>query len=155
MGVESEIDDIDRTAHESLVSLSKRIQPVMAFRKVRKPTEGGFELIQDGITHHYVETFPDDKKATLLFVDQRDLSQNTFLIDPKPLAIAKDLIPLAQITTYHTGDFFFKPSAAEVLEQIPDDYLEKTVAYLVNSTDDLIALGGIHEVTTQLYTKHT
>ena len=102
--------------------------------------------------------------SNLSFIKPVDLFGIAYTWDPEPAGRAKGLKPLCDITTYHTYGYygFFKPSIAEVLAQIPKEYLDKVVAFeIINSpgtADDLnresAALNaGYHVATTRLYVK--
>jgi hypothetical protein len=89
---------------------------------------------------------------------------NSFLWDAKPAKKAKKLKTLCDITTHHSFGFagFFKPSIAEVLAQIPEEHLDKVVAFEIveapESADDLnrereATNAGYHVAKTRLYTK--
>jgi len=65
------------------------------------------------------------------------------------------LTKLEDIRTYHSCGYYgiFKPSIAEVLMQIPQSLLEKTVAFEVDPDDEEIVVisGSCHGARTRLY----
>lgn len=98
------------------------------------------------------------------YIEPVDLFTTAFTWDPKAAGRADGLIPLADITTYHTYGYyaFFKPSIAEVVAQIPKGMLDKAVAFEIverpESADDLndereALNAGYHVATTRLYGK--
>ncbi|HEY4506152.1 MAG TPA: hypothetical protein VJJ24_01765 [Candidatus Paceibacterota bacterium] len=101
------------------------------------------------------------------YVKPVDLRGVAYTWDPKPARPARDLEPIVDITTYHSygAPVFFKPSIAEVLAQIPAEYLDAVVAFeIVESPehrDDLYRDGGealnagYHVATTRLYRRKT
>lgn len=103
----------------------------------------------------------DGKKR---FIKKVKLFSTAFTWDPKPRKKARKLVALQDITTYHTWAFygFFKPTIAEVLAQIPEDVLDKVVAFEIvmkpETADDLnkdkeALNAGYHVATTRLYGK--
>ncbi len=97
----------------------------------------------------------------LFYIEPCDLRNTAFPWSPKFTVQAKDIICHARITTLHTFGYqgFFKPSIAEVLAQIPEIYLDNTIAFEVigpNTVDDLnkqsdAVNAGFHMATTKLY----
>ncbi len=84
----------------------------------------------------------------------RDLRNTSFLWNARPKLWGRtsDLGYFASISTYHTFGYqgFFKPSVAEVLAQIPEDYLAQTVAFEVLGPWRVTA-DGYHVAVTRLY----
>ncbi len=98
----------------------------------------------------------------LCYIKPVDLFGVAYTWNPKPADRATGLKDLCDITTYHTFGYhgFFKPSIAEVLAQIPEEHLDKVVAFEIVSgpetTDDLNREGealnaGYHVATTRLH----
>lgn len=120
-----------------------RIKPVVRFRR------------RGGEWVHSVE-------GKLHYIEPVDLFHTSFIWDPKPTTRASGLAPLGVTRTYHTYGYhgIFKPSIAEVLAQIPPEFLDRVVAFEIidqpQTTDDLnrerVALdAGYHVATTRLY----
>jgi hypothetical protein len=98
------------------------------------------------------------------YIKPVDLFKIAYTWDPKPASKANGLKALCDITTYHAYGYYgcFKPSIAEVLAQIPQEHLEKVVAFEIvgspQTCDDLnreqeALNAGFHVATTRLYTK--
>lgn len=131
-------DYIPKITDEELSSRAERIKPVV--REQRK-------LSGD----------------VLYYIKPVDLKTVAFTWDAKPDKRAKGLKPIATITTYHTYGYygFFKPSIAEVLAQIPEQYLKDVVAFETNGPDTVQDLNrhqtelddGYHVAQTILYGK--
>ena len=134
-----------------LHKLSERIRPVKYFRSFSQKT---------GL--HFIEMKPPRAPDKHLIVP--------FLEDALPAAKADGLRVLADITTYHIfargHHAYFKPTISEVLRQIPEEYLDKVVAFeiveraeenghmnegwkVIQDSDG--ESGGLHSVTTRLY----
>lgn len=126
------LDLIPKLSHEELLKRAERIKPLFSFN-------GKLYLIEDV-----------------------DISRVSFIWEPKKKGIAPKMTVLGEILTYHTygHPMLFKPSIAEVLSQIPEQYLEEVVAFQIvgqpNDADDLnryttITNAGYHMAITQLY----
>jgi len=100
---------------EKLESLVKKIRPVVKC----------FKLLDTDI----LEAHP--KGDLLCYIEDVDPVGDSFLRNPKPERLAKDLKHLADIKTYHkfSVPVVFSPFVAEVLAQIPEKYLDKVVAF--------------------------
>ena len=96
------------------------------------------------------------------YIKPVDLFGVAYTWDPKPRRRARNLKPLCDITTYHAYGYYgcFKPSVAEVLAQIPKEYLDKVIAFEIirgpETADDLnrekeALQAGYHVATTRLY----
>ncbi len=98
---------------------------------------------------------------TLVPCDARDFSFNW----KDKLELATNMIAIGHITTFHTFGYhgLFKPSIAEVLAQIPKEFLDRTVAFsttihgdIFDSTSDhFSACKEYHKARTTLYAKIT
>lgn len=124
---------IPKISDERLRELHKRIKPVVRFAN-----------------------------KDLFYIEPVDLRNIAYTWDPKPADKAMGLKTLCDITTYHTYSYygFFKPSIAEVIAQIPEEHLQKVVAFEIvgkpETASDLNreheALNeGYHVATTRLY----
>lgn len=92
-----------------------------------------------------------------------DLCRAAFTWDPKPESRVTGLKKLVSINTLHTYGYygFFKPSIEEVIAQIPEDLLDKVVAFETFGPDDVHDLNkqieavnaGFHLAETVLYVK--
>lgn len=99
----------------------------------------------------------------LFYIKPVDLKNVAFTWDAKPTKQATGLKPIATITTYHAYGYygFFKPSIAEVLAQIPEQYLKDVVAFETYGPDSVTDLNrnktelddGYHVAQTILYGK--
>lgn len=102
----------------------------------------------------------DDKLRYIEPVEPRSIA---FPWDPKFEGLAEDLTEVARIRTLHTWAYygFFKPTVAEVLAQIPAEYVEKVVAFETNGPETVTDLNkesemlnaGYHVAETILYAK--
>jgi len=115
--------EIPKITDEKLQELLLRIRPVLSF--------GG-------------------KLSYIKSVDPRHIA---FLWDPKPDGEAEDLVILRSIRTYHDYGHpsLFKPSIAEVLAQIPEDILDKVVAFETMRDAVFDQDRDCHEAVTVLY----
>lgn len=96
-----------------------------------------------------------EKDGKLFYIKDVNPRTTAFTWDPTPTVEAEDLVRLTTIPTRHTfgAPAFFKPSIAEVLAQIPLEYLDDVVAFETLS-DNLLARdirNGWHITTTILY----
>ncbi|MBN1326214.1 hypothetical protein JW977_04545 [Candidatus Falkowbacteria bacterium] len=133
---------IPEISEEKLNKLCQRIKPVIRFSRKGK------KLFRSSVgAPRYIKQ-----------VDPHD----AFLWDPKLGKKVKGLKRLSDIFTYHTFAYasFFKPSIAEVIAQIPEDLLDKVVAFEIiggpRTSDDLnnnpeATHAGYHVATTRLY----
>lgn len=93
----------------------------------------------------------------LFYIQDVDLRGESFTWDPTLTESAEGLRELARIETTHTCGYygFFKPSIAEVLAQIPVEFLDRCVAYECGvgdlDTSNIVDGGSAHRVTTVLY----
>ncbi len=103
------------------------------------------------------------KKEKLRWIDRpKNLRTIAHLWDPQYLHKAKGLAPVFKFRTLHTWAYygFFKPTVAEVLEQIPEEWLGKVCGFTITEgpedVDDLNTQkealnAGFHVATTTLY----
>lgn len=100
----------------------------------------------------------------LYYIKPVDLFGIAYMWSPKPEEKVVGLKPLCDITTYHIYAYygFFKPTIAEVLAQIPAEYLDKVVAFEIvegpETADDLnrepeAFNAGYHVAITRLYVR--
>jgi hypothetical protein len=99
----------------------------------------------------------DEDEPVLRYITVPDLRKVAFTWSPKYGEPAGGLVEMARIFTYHTyaASVFFKPTIAEVLAQIPDEHLDRVVAFETLS-DGLSAANIVddcHETVTVLYVK--
>lgn len=98
----------------------------------------------------------------LYYIKPVDPFRIAYTWDPEPADRATGLTPLCDITTYHSYGYvaFFKPSISEVIAQIPEEHLDKVVAFRITKSpetcDDLNSHceatdAGYHVATTRLY----
>jgi hypothetical protein len=91
-------------------------------------------------------------------VHPRDVA---FTWDPVVTEPATNVEELVKIRTLHTYGYygFFKPSIAEVLAQIPEEWLERTIAFSTQGPNDAAEMNlekkaldaGFHVAETTLY----
>jgi hypothetical protein len=127
-------EDILDISKELLRILMKKIKPVVRFNPdTREPSEGIGEL------YYIKDVHPRNE---------------TFVWDPKPTHRAKDIdsVPYKTITTWHDDSFFFKPSIAEVLAQLPRIDHDKATAF-ETVFDPSHKTGYWHKAKTMLYKK--
>lgn len=126
---------IPEISNERLAQLHARIKPVV---RGARTTKGAVR--HDGGHLYYIKD-----------VDFRGVA---FTWDPTLTEPAEGLRDLARIETTHTCGYygFFKPSIAEVLAQIPVEFLDRCVAYECGVGDiEIVGGGRAHRVTTVLY----
>lgn len=98
------------------------------------------------------------------YIKKVDLFNISFIYDPRPTEEATNLVPLADITTYHEFNCrqCFAPSIAEVIAQIPEEYLGRVAAFeIIEKPETATDLNlqkeavndGYHVAKTRLYTK--
>jgi hypothetical protein len=98
------------------------------------------------------------------YIKPVDPFSESYLWDPQPTQRATGLSVLCDITTHHPYGYYgsFKPSIAQVLQQIPREHLDKVVAFEIvkfpKTVDDLdpeseILNSGYHVATTRLYVR--
>lgn len=107
---------------ERLEEILKAVKPVLRF------------IIDDRNKYEYVIASETDlfNCATLYYIKlPKDLRNEGYNSDPKPIEIAKGLKELATIDTYHTMSSRFNPSISEVVSQIPAGYLDDVIAFEV------------------------
>jgi hypothetical protein len=129
---------------ERLTELAKRIKPVVRF------AEG-----EEGLFVH--------SKGSLYYIKDVDLRKTAFTWDPEADRLADTFTTICDIQTYHSWSYygFFKPSIAEVLTNIPEEFLEQVVAFeIVSQPETAYDFGGenqeafddsFHVATTRLY----
>ncbi len=124
-----------KRSNNELLELRKRIRPVLRF--ARGP-DGLFESV-NGFPY-YILPHPDIHMAPYF----GEAVATEEMVGVKPLT---------QIKTYHsTGGFFFKPSEAEVLSQIPSEFIGNVVAYeIIDCNMDRARSHGDSTATVQLY----
>lgn len=136
---------IPKVPEEHIRELADKIKPVVRFAH---GAEGPF-LSAKGFPY---------------YIEPVDLFRIAYAWDPKPTEEATQFKPICDITTFHTYAYygFFKPTIAEVLSQIPDEYLDTVIAFEIvgqpeTATDlnrEREALNaGYHVATTRLYAK--
>lgn len=107
---------IPKISDERLEELMKQMQPVVRFARL--------------YNEHGTKELQREKRGDLYYIRPVHPRNQTFVFDPKPTKRAYGLKPFKTIETYHmTGGFFHKPSIAEVIAQIPEDCLERVVAF--------------------------
>ena len=73
----------------------------------------------------------------LCFIEMPHPRDVSFIWDPMITGKVSGIQTIAEITTYHTYAYygFFKPSIAEVLAQIPEEYIGRVTTYEVNGPE--------------------
>jgi len=100
------------------------------------------------------------ENALAYIVAPSDLRTEAFMWDPKLTRAAEDLELIASIPTLHRVGLhgFFQPRIAEVVAQIPGEYLERVAAFETLPPDARADLqeafdAGFHVGTTRLYAR--
>ena len=126
---------IPEISNRRLKQLYGRIKPVVRFAK----DNGSYEQHYDG---------------NLFYIKDVDLRNVAFTWDPTPAKKVEGLEKLCELTTYHSYGYhgFFKPSVAEVISQIPSEYVDDCVAF--ETTTGVEIAGSYHATITILYKKH-
>lgn len=103
---------IPEISDEKLLELSQRIKPVIRFSRGLK----GLFLSPEGIPY---------------YIKPVDLREMAFTWDATPSKKAKGLQEIVAIRTLHSYGYhgLFKPSIAEVIAQIPEEFLDRVVAF--------------------------
>ncbi len=155
--------NIPKMSDEKLSKLLERIKPVVRFAKIRTSRkelgDGRFSITMKPHPKGKLQVWDAGEPYYIKSVDPRKVS---FIWSAKADKLAEGLNKIADITTYHTFGYhgFFKPSIAEVIEQIPKKFLGKVVAFeIVDSPKDVYDLNkhrealnqGFHVATTRLY----
>jgi len=143
------MDKIPKISNERLAELSARIKPVVRFNhKARElPPKDGWNLS---------DLVPDKHDGLLYFVEDSYPRDNLFTWEPEPTHQAEDLKEFDAILTWHTWAYygFFKPTIAEVLAQIPEQLLDKVVAFQTLASVEIDNIvGDYHVAITILYKK--
>lgn len=156
---------IPEVPKKRIQELAERIKPVVRMARIRtstkKNSDGSVTITERQHPKGKWQSTWDDR-GELYYIKPVDLFGVAYTWDPKPADKATDLKPLCDITTYHTYGYqgLFKPSIAEVLAQIPAEYLDGVVAFEIvdspKTVDDLnrehkALNAGYHVATTQLY----
>ncbi len=138
---------IPEISDQKLQELCERIKPVIRFARGPK----GLFRSREGYAY---------------YIDPVDPRSIAFTWDPKPTKRATWLQSLCDITTYHTYNYYglFKPSIAQVIAQIPEEHIDKVVAFEIiicpETSADLNDYNkelneGYHVATTRLYIPFT
>jgi len=135
-------------SNEELDWLYSRIKPVIRY---------GIKFRKNG----KIDPSEVDVDGLPFYIKDVDPREWAFTWGPKSTRQADDIERLDDIITYHTygAPSLFKPSVAEVLAQIPEEYLEKTVAFEVRAENlrewNHVEEGGkyYHVTMTRLYQK--
>ncbi len=136
---------IPEVSKERIVELGERIKPVVRFTRSWR----GLSRSAEG---------------HLRYIKSHDLFNIAYTWAPKAAKATRGLKKLCDITTNHGFGYqgLFKPSIAEVLAQIPAEYLDKVVAFEIikhpETVDDLnreheALNAGYHVATTRLYVR--
>jgi hypothetical protein len=113
-----------------------------------------------------VVQFKDGDRYAHFYIMPVDIFGTAYTWEPKKDVKAENLVVLGRCVTYHRygHPMFFKPSIAEVLAQVPKEYLHTAVAFEIvgppESADDLnqhtaILNAGYHMAITQFYGRNT
>jgi len=132
---------IPKISDKKLEELCKRIKPVV--RYVRMWFGGKSE-------------YESDDRGDLYYIKDVDPRGVAFTWDPKKKKKAKGLEKICDIETFHTYGYygFFKPSIAEVISQIPEEYLDEVAAFETSTDCSMDYVNdGYHATMTTLYRK--
>jgi len=125
---------IPEISDEKLREILKRVRPVVRFLG---SADGLFA----------------DHRGALYYIKEVDPRGVAFTWLPMPDGKASGLKTLLGIQTYHVraNNSLFKPSLAEVIAQIPEEIINKVVAF-ETKTDAVKTVGLCHVTETVLYT---
>jgi len=123
---------------EEILQRAGRIKPVVRFAIDEKgklhrddsAMTGEMRLTERGGLFKYKDE-PYWNFDGLYYIEPVDVFNTVFSWDPKPAKRAEpELVRLDDIVTHHYfAGVFFKPTQADVLGQIPKEYLQKVVAF--------------------------
>jgi hypothetical protein len=122
---------IPEISDEKLTELYNRIKPVLYYEKKEICEHCGSPL-SDCYEHSENET------GELFYIKDVDARNVAFPWSPTRVNKADDIVSFRETVTYHTWGYygFFKPTIAEVISQIPEDALDRTVAFLTIGPKD-------------------
>jgi hypothetical protein len=131
------MENIPNISDDKLNEYYARIKPVARFAYVKS---------------HGRKKLEPDPDGDLYYIKHVNLREIAFTWDPKPAKKASGLEKLADIETFHTYGYYglFKPSIAEVIAQIPWQYVSKAAAF-ETGIGDVVIDGNYHRTTTTLY----
>ncbi len=148
---------------ERLAELVARIKPIVRMERII--TED--LKFEDGAKGFRMRPDPSGKlqpwqTGELYYIEPVDPRGVAFSWDPIPTEKAMGIMPVRDITTYHSFGYYgnFKPSVAEVLAMIPQELVDEVVAFEIikspETADDLnrnsgARDAGYHVATTRLY----
>lgn len=145
---------IPEVPRERILQLAETIKPVARMAKVKSSSvwRGQTLCIREwvhpkGKWHRW----PEGELYYLKPVDPFTISYTWALV---PTTQATDLKPLADIRMYHTYGWYgcFKPLVSEVLAQIPEEYLDRVVAFeIIEQPEDASDLNRESEATNAGY----
>lgn len=92
------------------------------------------------------------KDDVLFYIEEVDPRKIAFTWEPVPTKEATGLVALTTLETIHSygAPVFFKPSIAEVLAQVPEEFVDQAVAFETNHVY-FTEGSGFHTATTTLY----
>lgn len=102
------------------------------------------------------------KKGLRYLIPSHSLRGTPYLRNPEPAGYAESLATLADTATYHRfrAHVEFVPSIAEVIAQIPEEYVGSTIAFEIvkmpgsssqSDVENEALNAGYHMATTRLY----
>ncbi len=111
-----------KLSKERALSLAHKVRPIMS-----KSDTGEFEFCYGQL--------PRGEK---FWVDTGGIYFRSYPFENMPITRAEGLQLIGEITTYHHGgiDNSLKPSVFEVLYQIPEEFMEQTVAFELYSEQE-------------------
>lgn len=148
--MEEKIPELSKKRLEKLV---KKIKPLVRFVVKFRTGEFELELGKDGKPKR---AYGNPLYWALFEIEPVDPMRTAYTWDPKPTKMREDVACFDIIRTYHKygAPFLFKPSIAEVLAQIPEDVIDKTVGFEIldhRELDSSNCLGYHHVVLTRLF----
>ena len=123
----NEDNRIPEISDARLAELYARIKPIARFKR----KDGDILDFPESPKESEVKLVPNDVGGVLYWLDDVEFPRSTFTYSPKPVKMVKSLKSVTGITTYHTWAYYglFRPTIAEVLAQIPEEYVDKVVAF--------------------------
>lgn len=108
---------IPEISDDRLTELAARIKPLARFVEVGNKLMDA-ELAED-----------ENELGELYLIEPCDLRVVGFNTDPRPAGKAPQLRQVGVIKTFHTSSSLFNPSIAEVLAQIPEEYIDSVTHF--------------------------
>ena len=133
------IELYNKFTKSEIIELSSRIKPVMPGSEINHKVLAEFLRVEKGNSKNHTpeEVITPEDYTKLYYIYPGDPFTYPFSWDPKPIAVAEDLVIIKRIDTYHPckcEGIVFKPTQNEVISQIPEELLNNgsVVAYTIS-----------------------